>query len=492
VVAISEPEFLSNHSPYDAWYPLDGAATGAAFELQFSPWILGGVPAAVQLVAVVGNRQVVLSQEYSGQQIIRNIAFGLGETKPRSLISRWIGGLSLVGQARVPVEEGFVRPRTNGILVVAHNVSPFEGAPRVLLKLLKEYKQNHPGVSVSVLSLRADSPSADVLAVADNFYSAPQPLVPPYDETRFAEIVGLVDDTLCRVKPDLVITNVIDSFPAVFAAKRRGLEVHWMIHESKKPETSFLDSLPEIQQVYLNALTTADRLIFVSASTAALYLGVRGDRPISIAANGLDLSEIDKFKSEWSVVKAKAALGVGDELVVSIIGTVDSRKGQDIFVREMALLRDHLGTMRLRCFIVGCRGGDFLERLRREILKLRLDDVISLVDESPHVGLYLQATDVVCICSREESAPLVVLEAMGFAKPIVSTAVFGLSEQLRDRSDALIFDHKIVGDLAEKIICLINEPGLRDQISVEARRSVESRFTIKAQYEVFAQGIKVT
>lgn len=480
----------SQRSVHDDFYPLDAAVSRSAFELEFPAEALGGVPAAFRLIAQVGDEEIVLSNPAMERRIIESIAFMLGETEDRGILPRIAGRFFLPRGRRLRSKTQSTRDRSDRMLVVAHNVSPFEGAPRVLLKLLTEYRRNHPHVSIGVMSLRGDSPSNEVLAFTDRFFSTPQPIIPPYDFNRFAEVVRSVDEVIDEINPDLVLANVIDSFPAVYAAKRRGVKVHWMIHESKAPELSFLDSPPEIQQIYLRSLSTADRLLFVSAATADLYKSIRREKPIAIIANGIDLTAIDSFRSTLSATEARVELGIRDELVVSIIGTVDYRKGQDIFIREMALLRDQLRPRPLKCFVVGCRDGDFLESLRREVSRLQLEDSVSLVRENNRVGVYLQATDILCVCSREESAPLITLEAMGFKKPIVSTAVFGLSEQLQDGSNALIFDPGKAGDLSEKIMGLIQQPSLREQISIEARRSVESRFTFRAQYEAFEQQIR--
>ena len=54
-----------------------------------------------------------------------------------------------------------------------------------------------------------------------------------------------------------------------------------------------------------------------------------------------------------------------------------------------------------------------------------------MIPETGDTAVYWPAADVFCCTSRVESYPLVILEAMAAGLPIITTPVFGISEQVR-------------------------------------------------------------
>ena len=69
--------------------------------------------------------------------------------------------------------------------------------------------------------------------------------------------------------------------------------------------------------------------------------------------------------------------------------------------------------------------------------------------------------------------PLVVIEAMAYGRPIVTTAVGGIPELINDGINGLLCEPADPEGLARKIITLIDDPALRASLGREARRSYE-------------------
>ena len=114
------------------------------------------------------------------------------------------------------------------------------------------------------------------------------------------------------------------------------------------------------------------------------------------------------------------------ERVVTVVGTTSPRKGQLDFLRMAKLVGDP-GAARTRFYVVGTQPGDYLDQLERFARDERLESVV-FVEKTPDVYEYFRMSDVFVCPSRNESLPLVVLEAMAFGLPIVSTDVFGVPE----------------------------------------------------------------
>ncbi|KOR27385.1 glycosyl transferase family 1, partial [Achromatium sp. WMS1] len=70
--------------------------------------------------------------------------------------------------------------------------------------------------------------------------------------------------------------------------------------------------------------------------------------------------------------------------------------------------------------------------------------------------------------SRTETQGLVLLEAMALGIPVVSTAMMGTKEVLRDGEGALIAIENVT-DFATKVISVLKDPQLRQNMRDKAR-----------------------
>src|SRR4029077_11599239 len=97
---------------------------------------------------------------------------------------------------------------------------------------------------------------------------------------------------------------------------------------------------------------------------------------------------------------------------------------------------------RMRCFMVGDRASSYSVELRRlaDALPAALRARVSIVAETHEIARYYQAADIFVCTSRVESFPRVVLEAMAYGLPIVSTRVFGIAEQVGENVNGLLYE----------------------------------------------------
>jgi glycosyltransferase involved in cell wall biosynthesis len=110
----------------------------------------------------------------------------------------------------------------------------------------------------------------------------------------------------------------------------------------------------------------------------------------------------------------------------------------------------------------------------------------------------LDGATVFCLPSYAEGLPLAILEAMAFAKPIVSTSVGGIPELVDDGKSGYLTEPGDVEQLANKISQLLRDRHSRKLLGLAARRRFEAQFSIgtmmrghlKAYQSVFSgQGI---
>jgi glycosyltransferase involved in cell wall biosynthesis len=92
-------------------------------------------------------------------------------------------------------------------------------------------------------------------------------------------------------------------------------------------------------------------------------------------------------------------------------------------------------------------------------------DRVVIVPETDKPYQYLNGADIAVCCSRMESYPRVTLEAMAFGLPLITTPVFGISEQVRSEVNALLYNPDDVSELARHLSRLILDQELRAKLS---------------------------
>ena len=91
----------------------------------------------------------------------------------------------------------------------------------------------------------------------------------------------------------------------------------------------------------------------------------------------------------------------------------------------------------------------------------------------------LRASDVFVLSSRVEGNPLSVMEAMAAGLPVVSTAVGGVPELVRDGETGLLVPSEDAGALARAVQALMDDPARRRAMGAAARQDAVSRFDIR-------------
>ena len=146
-------------------------------------------------------------------------------------------------------------------------------------------------------------------------------------------------------------------------------------------------------------------------------------------------------------------------------------------VAAMALLSSPL-LARVKLLIVGALvEPQYATRLARAIdesspeVAARID-MIGAVDD---MNLYYSAADLLICTSRIESAPRILVEAMAFSLPIVTTPVFGIPEMVDEGVNADFYAPGDAQALADRISALVENPERRAAMAAAGPAVLASR-----------------
>jgi glycosyltransferase involved in cell wall biosynthesis len=231
-------------------------------------------------------------------------------------------------------------------------------------------------------------------------------------------------------------------------------------------------TIPPYQRAVDRLLASrADLGIAVSASTRDFMVRCRhlpAER-IRLVFNGAPLEEF-KPPSAERVREERTRMGVGaEEIVIGTVGRLDHQKGTTYFLQAAA----HVMRLRSRVRIVVAGDGHLLEQHRAEARALGIADRTTFTGFREDVPALQAALDIQVFASLWEGTPLTLFEAMSMGLPIVSTAVDGLAEVLRQRENGLLVPPRDPEALAAAMLELVDNPAYAAELGARAQQ--ESR-----------------
>jgi len=296
------------------------------------------------------------------------------------------------------------------------------------------------------------------------------PLAGVFDEANYDRALDRFGDFIRTLGVDVVYGNTLQTFYAIDAARRVGVPALWNPRESE-PWQSYFNFLPApLAARALRCFEHPYRVIFVAEATRNVWAPLDSRGNFCVIHNGLDLHRLNSEAGRFPRTQARRDLGIGDADVALLLpGTVCERKGQHDLVNALAQLSAPT-IAKLRCFIVGDRASSYSVEMHRLIAALppALHGRVHAVPETHEIARYYQAADIFVCTSRVESFPRVVLEAMAYALPIVSTRVFGIAEQVSENVNALLYEPGDAGRLAAHLGQLIDDDAARHRLAANS------------------------
>ena len=267
--------------------------------------------------------------------------------------------------------------------------------------------------------------------------------------------------------------------------------------------------LRQFDYVLINSFTMANCVMWMSAQTQVTWwLHEASDYVKKVLDTSKDmLSEIDYSKTQIMAVSdvtrtnVKKVLNEKIELLpygipdsfddrkadnekvkFGIIGTIEKRKAQDIFIDAASRLDGDTCEFIL---IGAVRDKEFAET---QFKKIAGSSYIKYNGELTQKGVndFLSELDVLVCPSREDPFPVTVIEAMMHGIPVIVSDKTGEAAFITNGENGYVFESDNVNELLEYIELLANNKELRTRIGQNARKLYESNFTM----EHFAQRLQ--
>lgn len=192
------------------------------------------------------------------------------------------------------------------------------------------------------------------------------------------------------------------------------------------------------------------------------------DQRFHIVRIGLSLN-----RGPWSKLKRPEA---DSTLRILNVGRLVPIKAQDNLIRACAMLRDR--GIGFHCRIVG--EGTKESELQDLIESLGLRHCVELMGGcyEPQVVALYEWAHVIVLSSLSEGTPMVIIEAMAKARPVIGPRITALPELVLENRTGYLFEPGSLEDLADKMAAFSFHSELIGPMGFEGRKLAEKYFDI--------------
>ncbi|NJK33740.1 MAG: glycosyltransferase [Oscillatoriales cyanobacterium SM2_2_1] len=195
--------------------------------------------------------------------------------------------------------------------------------------------------------------------------------------------------------------------------------------------------------------------------------------PIYTVPYGLDLDAYRPLDRDTS----RRLLGIDQNKFVLLCGAAnlkDTRKGGDLLMQALQMLPLSLKS-EISLLILGSGGGIFKELEMIEAMPL------GYVSSDRLKSAIFSAADLFLFPTRADNLPLILQESMACGTPMVSFDIGGVPDLVRHGITGYLAKAEDAQDFAAKIVQLLEDPELRQQMAKNCRAIAEAEYPLELQ-----------
>ena len=280
-------------------------------------------------------------------------------------------------------------------------------------------------------------------------------------------------------RPDVLHTNTALILSPGVVAKIMGVPHVWHIKESFIEFRFFFKAY----QWYISIL--ADKIICVSSPVKDQFQKWIRRKKVVLLYEGFPIEEFGPVEEE-KISAFRDQFGLNGHPVVGVVGRIKfSRKGQDVFVRAAAMMKDDFPNVKF--LIVGSPfpgNEEHLENLKKLVVDLGIRERVILTGDVSDIRIAYSALDISVLPSAfPEPFGGVVVESMAYGKPVVGTRIGGTIEQIEDGTTGLLVEPNNPEELARAITILLRDSNLRRKMGSAGRERFLRLFEFQLYYE---------
>lgn len=259
-------------------------------------------------------------------------------------------------------------------------------------------------------------------------------------------------------KSQAIILNTVLWEAFLYNLEMKDKPIYWWLHEADCFYRKNLEI--EAKQLHSNV-----HIYAVSNIAKNAFIKNRGVKKVEQLAYGIP------------DIRDKYAGYEHDTVIFACIGTIDKRKGQDIFTKAIRLLPD-VKRSNAEFWIIGYNcDNDVYEEIKNASNEIKKIKILNECSRQQMYDIYSRIDVVVCP-SREDPLPVVITEGMLLNKVCVVSNRTGTAEYITDRKNGLICEAENPESLKEKMEWILDNKDKIETIGINARQLYENNFSI--------------
>ena len=300
----------------------------------------------------------------------------------------------------------------------------------------------------------------------------------------------IIRDAIARLaeahRLHFAVANSIESASVLEPLARRSIASVLLVHE--------FASYTRPRSIFPDAFFWADEVVFSTRLTyedaLASHPQLAGKRCQILPQGRCVVPGLhDAAGHEQEAARLTAALRprgeADDALLVLGMGSVQIRKGIDLFLECAARVKAQLGD-RCRFAWIG-RGFDpehdlaYSVYLADQLRRAGLEGYVSFLEDTPQIELAYETADVLLLTSRLDPLPNVAIDAMSHGLPLLCfEGTTGIARILADHGMArdCVVPYLDASAMAARIVALAGDPQLRHDIGMRLRALAASTFDL--------------
>jgi glycosyltransferase involved in cell wall biosynthesis len=218
------------------------------------------------------------------------------------------------------------------------------------------------------------------------------------------------------------------------------------------------------------------RIIAVSAEIKSdLILNGIDESKIIVIQNAIQ-SFLGKEEFDDRRIEKRQFLSVREnEFAIGYVGRLSEEKGVNYLVEAGYALKEK--TQKFKIIIIG--DGPKRKELEDLTRSKGLEDKVVFTGFQSDVEEWLPALDVFVLPSLTEGTPMALLEAMSLGIPVIASAVGGVPSVVENGINGLLVDPGNYRGLCEKIISIMKNQALREEMAIEGVNVIRKRFDVQ-------------
>lgn len=179
------------------------------------------------------------------------------------------------------------------------------------------------------------------------------------------------------------------------------------------------------------------------------------------------------------------------------VGQINKRKNVESLIKAFALVRTLTPNATLH--LAGGGGASYLARCRQLICEYGLQEAVHFLGKLERKAVLDELSRAACLVlvSRQETAPIIVEEAMAAGVPVIASNLCGMPYMIEDGQSGFLVDSDDLGQVAEKIQLVLSNSMLATAMGKRARQIALSRFhahvvarrTFNLYEEILSEGV---